>query len=169
MGVFPDDHQRHDRCRREPRGHASRALGCARAGRAELFRRSSAFWRYDCYTLCLLLVLLVAIGDAIGVPTPVLAFGMGLLALGTTLSTYIGLIVTARIGWGDVVLAVLVTLALMRTAVEVSSPATPTTTIVAYEIGLTVLALLVREVARRRWSGLDWMLCRAEPGVRASA
>ena len=149
----------------------SRALWLrARWTRAELFAQvERAFWRYDCYTLAVLLVLLVAIGDAIGVPTPVLAFGMGLLALGTTLSTTSGLIVTARIGWGDVVLAVLVMLALMRTAVEVSSPATPTTTIVAYEIGLTVLALLVREVARRRWSRLDWMLCRAEPGVRASA
>ena len=149
----------------------SRALWLrARWTRAELFTHvERAFWRYNCYTLAVLLVLLAVIGDAIGVPTPVLAFGMGLLALGTTLGTYIGLIVTARIGWKDVVLAVLVMLVLMRTAVHASSPATPTTTIAAFEVGLAAIAFVLREIARRRWSRLDWMLCRAEPGVRASA
>lgn len=142
----------------------------ARWTRAELFRRvENAFWRYNCYTLGVLLLLLVAIGDWLALPTRVLAFGMGLLALGTTLSTYIGLIVTARIGWRDAALAVIVILALMRTAVHVSWPTTPTATIVAYELGLAALALLVREVARRRWSRLDWMLCRPDTVVRAAA
>jgi hypothetical protein len=142
----------------------------ARWTRAELFRHvESAFWRYNCYTLAMLLVLLVAIGDAVGVSTRVLAFGMGLLALGSVLSTYIGLIVTARIGWIDVALAVAAMLALIAAAVRVSAPATPITTIVAFEAGLTVFAFVVRELARRRWSRIDWMLCRAEPGVRASA
>jgi hypothetical protein len=138
--------------------------------RAQLFRHvENAFWRYDCYTLGVLLLLLVAIGDWLALPTRVLAFGMGLLALGTTLSTYIGLIVTARIGWRDAALAVIVMLALMRTAVHVSWPTTPTATIVAYEIGLAALALIVRELARRRWNRLDWMLCRPDTSVRASA
>jgi len=142
----------------------------ARWTRAELFRHvENAFWRYNCWTLGVLLLLLVAIGDSLGVPTRVLAFGMGLLALGTTLSTYIGLIVTARIGWRDAVLAVVVILALMRTAFVASWPATPTATIVTYELGLAALALFVRELARRRWSRLDWMLCRADTSVRASA
>jgi hypothetical protein len=142
----------------------------ARWTRAELFRHvENAFWRYNCYTLGVLLLLLVAIGDSLALPTRVLAFGMGLLALGTTLSTYIGLIVTARVGWRDAALAVIVMLALMRTAVLVSWPTTPTATIVAYEIGLAALALLVRELARRRWSRLDWMLCRPDTAVRASA
>lgn len=142
----------------------------ARWTRAELFRRvENAFWRYNCYMLGVLLLLLVAIGDWLALPTRVLAFGMGLLALGTTLSTYIGLIVTARIGWRDAALAVIVILALMRTAVHVSWPTTPTATIVAYELGLAALALLVREVARRRWSRLDWMLCRPDTVVRAAA
>jgi hypothetical protein len=142
----------------------------ARWTRAELFRHvEDAFWRYNCWTLGVLLLLLVAIGDSIGAPTRVLAFGMGLLALGTTLSTYIGLIVTARIGWRDAALAVVVILALMRTAYLASWPSTPTSTIVAYEIGLAALAFVVRELARRRWSRLDWMLCRADTSVRASA
>lgn len=142
----------------------------ARWTRAELFRRvENSFWRYNCYTLGVLLLLLVAIGDSLALPTRVLAFGMGLLALGTTLSTYIGLIVTARIGWRDAALAVVVILALMRTAYLASWPATPTATIVAYEMGLAALALIVRELARRRWGRLDWMLCRADTSVRASA
>jgi hypothetical protein len=142
----------------------------ARWTRAELFRHvESSFWRYGCYTLGVLLLLLVAIGDSLSLPTRVLAFGMGLLALGTILSTYIGLIVTARIGWRDAALAVVVILALMRTAFLASSPATLTLTIVAYEIGLAALALFVRELARRRWSRLDWMLCRPELGVRAAS
>jgi hypothetical protein len=141
----------------------------ARWTRAELFRHvENAFWRYNCYTLGVLLLLLVALGDWLAIPTRVLAFGMGLLALGTMLSTYVGLIVTARIGWRDAVLAVVVILALMRTAVLAASPATPTATIVAYELGLAALALVVRDVARRRWSRLDWMLCRADTTVRAS-
>ena len=142
----------------------------ARWTRAELFRHvENSFWRYNCYTLGVLLLLLVAIGDSLALPTRVLAFGMGLLALGTTLSTYIGLIVTARIGWRDAALAVVVILALMRTAFLASWPATSMATIVTYELGLAALALFVRELARRRWSRLDWMLCRPDLGVRASA
>jgi hypothetical protein len=149
----------------------SRALWLrARWTRAELFSQvESSFWRYNCCTLGVLLLLLVALGDTLAIPTRVLAFGMGLLALGTTLSTYVGLIVTARIGWRDAALAVVVILALLRTAVYASSPATSTATVVAYEIGLSALAVVVREIARRRWNRLDWMLCRPELGVRASA
>ena len=149
----------------------SRALWLrARWTRAELFRHiENSFWRYNCWTLGVLLLLLVAIGDSLALPTRVLAFGMGLLALGTTLSTYVGLIVTGRIGWRDAVLAVVVILALMRTAFLASWPTTPTTTIVAYELGLAALALFVRELARRRWSRVDWMLCRPDTAVRASA
>jgi hypothetical protein len=149
----------------------SRALWLrARWTRAQLFANvERSFWRYNCYTLAMLLVLLVTMGDATGVSTRVLLFGMGLLALGTTLSTYIGLIVTARIGWTDAALAVVVMLVLLRTAVQVSSPTIPTTTIAVYELALAALALIARELARHRWSRLDWMLCRADTSVRASA
>ena len=142
----------------------------ARWTRAELFRQvENSFWRYNCYTLGVLLLLLVALGDSLGFPTRMLAFGMGLLAFGTALSTYVGLIVTARIGWRDAALAVVVILALMRTAFLALWPTTPTATIVTYELGLAALVVLLRELARRRWSRLDWMQCRPELGVRAAA
>jgi hypothetical protein len=149
----------------------SRALWLrARWTRAELFKRvEGSFWRHNSYALGVLLLLLVGVGSSFGVPTRVLAFGMGLLGLSTALSTYIGLMVTARIGWTDTVVAVATMLALMAAALYTSAPTTPTATIVALEAALGAFALSLRALAQRRWSRLDWMLCRAEPGVRASA
>lgn len=149
----------------------SRALWLrARWTRAELFTHiERSFWRYNCYTLGVLLLLLVWSGDVLEMPTRVVAFGMGVLALAAALSTYLGLIVTARIGWGDAALAVTTMLALMTAVVYLSSPATATATLVALEIGLAALTLVVRELARRRWCRLDWMLCRGDLAVRASA
>ena len=101
-------------------------------------------------------------------PTRVLAFGMGVLALASALSTYLGLIVTARIGWGDAALAVTSMLALMAAVLYISSPATSTGTLVAIETGLAALTFFVREIARHRWGRLDWMLCRGDLAVRAA-
>jgi hypothetical protein len=93
---------------------------------------------------------------------------MVLLMLGTALSTYLGLMITKRIGWIDAALAVATMLALMLVAVYVSAPSTPAAKIVAFEALLVATALIFRHVARRRWTSLDWMLCRADSGVRAS-
>jgi hypothetical protein len=149
----------------------SRALWLrARWTRAELFARvEGSFWRYNCYVLGVLLLLLVGLGDTLGVQTRVLAYGMGLLALGSALGTYIGLIVTARIGWADATLAAASMLALLAAAIYIARPTTPMATIVALEAGLLALTFVVRELARHRWGRLDWMLCRPELGVRASA
>lgn len=138
--------------------------------RAELFRRvEDAFWRYNSCALGVLLLMLVAVGTYFYLPTRVLAFGMGLLMLGSALSTYLGLMITARIGWIDALLAVATMLALMLVAVYTSAPDTPTAKIVALETALVAAALIFRHVARRRWTNLDWMLCRADASVRASA
>ena len=137
--------------------------------RAELFVRvEGAFWRYNCYTLGVLLLMLVALGDYYALPTRTLAFGLGLLALGTTLSTYLGLMVTATLGWGQAVLAAATMLSLMKAAAYVTASATPTLELVALGAALGAAALLFRRLAERRWLKLDWMLCRAEPGVRAA-
>jgi hypothetical protein len=149
----------------------SRALWLrARWTRAQLFRRvEDSFWRYNCCTLGVLLLLLVWSGDVLEMPTRVLAFGMGLLALASALSTYIGLIVTARIGWGDAALAITAMAALMAGVLYISSPTTSTGTLVALETGLAGLTFIVREIARHRWDRLDWMLCRGDVAVRAAA
>jgi hypothetical protein len=138
--------------------------------RAELFRRvEDAFWRHNSYSLAVLLVMLVAVGTYFYLPTAMLAFGMGLLTLGTALSTYLGLMITARIGWLDAALAVATMLALMIVALYASAPGAPTAKIVALEAALAATAVLFRHVAQRRWAGLDWMRCRADTHVRASA
>jgi len=137
--------------------------------RAELFRRvEDAFWRHNSYSLGVLLLMLVAVGTYFYLPTRGLAFGMGLLILGTALSTYLGLMITARIGWMDAALAVATMLSLMLVAVYTSAPSTPTAKIVALEAALAAAVWVFRDVARRRWTNLDWMLCRADAAVRAS-
>jgi hypothetical protein len=137
--------------------------------RAELFRRvEDAFWRHNSYPLGVLLVMLVGVGTYFYLPTGILAFGMALLMLGMALSTYLGLMITTRIGWLDAALAIATMLALMLVAVYVSAPSTPTAKIVAFEALLAATALIFRDVARRRWTSLDWMLCRADSSVRAS-
>jgi len=137
--------------------------------RAELFRRvEDAFWRHNSYALGVLLVMLVGVGTYFYVPTSTLAFGMALLMLGTALSTYVGLMITRRLGWIDACLAVAVMLALMLVAIYASAPSTRAGKVVALEALLVVTALVFRDIARRRWTNLDWMLCRADTHVRAS-
>jgi len=40
-------------------------------------------------------------------------------------------------------------------------------TVFALEGGLAILALVLRVVARRRWTRIDWMLCRPERDLAA--
>jgi hypothetical protein len=137
--------------------------------RADLFRRvEDAFWRHNSYALGVLLVSLVSVGSFFYLPTAVLAFGMGLLMLGTALSTYLGLMITSRIGWIEAALAVATMLALLLVAVYASAPGTGPAKIAALEALLVAATLVLRDVARRRWTNLDWMLCRADTQVRAS-
>ena len=135
--------------------------------RAELFGRAErAFWGHNCFVLGVLLVTLVAVGSWLELPTKMLAFGLVLLMLGTTLSTYLGLIVTASIGWTECVLAAATMVALMMISSYTASPATPSTTIVALHVGLAIAALAFRQLAAWRWARLDWMLCRADTTAR---
>ena len=137
--------------------------------REELFARvERAFWGHNAFALGVLLVTLVAIGSWLELPTKVLVFGLGLLTLATALSTYLGLMVTASIGWTEAVLAVATMLALMATSTYTAAPATAPTTILFLQGGLGAAALAFRRLAARRWANIDWMLCRADPTVRAS-
>jgi hypothetical protein len=138
--------------------------------RDELFARvERAFWSSSCFALGVLFVALVVIGTYLEMPTRTLAFGLGLLALGTALSTYLGLLITAAIGWRLAVLAVATMLALMIASMYVATPATPTTTFLALEGGLGAAAVVYRRLAARRWAHLDWMLCRPDSTTRAAA
>jgi hypothetical protein len=138
--------------------------------RAQLFRRvEDALWKHNSFALGVLLVLLVVLGSQAYVPTKVLVFGMGLVMLGIALSTYLGLMITAPIGWLDAALAVAAMVLLMIAANYASRPATPATVVYAFEAALAALALIFRSIAQRRWAHLDWMRCRADLTVRAAA
>jgi hypothetical protein len=138
--------------------------------RAELFARvENAYWRHNAYALGVLSLLLVAIGSYMRLPTRLLAFGLPILALGTLTSTYLGLMMTRGIGWRETVVAVAAMALLMATAVTVTDDTVRTSTIVVLEAVLLVLAAAFRYIAKRRWSGLDWTLCRPELTVRSSS
>ena len=76
--------------------------------RAELFHRvEAAYWRYNAYPLGVLLLLYAGIGSYLEFPTPRLAFGLPLLALGSIASLYLGLTMTRGLGWLEAALGVL--------------------------------------------------------------
>ncbi len=137
--------------------------------RAQLFRRvETALWSHNSFALGVLLIMLVVLGSHAYLPTNVLVFGMGLLMLGIALSTYLGLMITAPVGWLDAALAVAAMLLLMMVATYASRPLMPATAVFAMEAGLAALALVFRTIAQRRWTQLDWMRCRADVDVRAA-
>ena len=90
--------------------------------RAELFARvEGALWRHNSYTIGVLLMRSWPRRPFV-VPTKALAFGLGLVMLGTTLSTYLGLMITATIGWTQTVLAVAAIAGLLATALYAARP-----------------------------------------------
>ncbi|HEX5045719.1 MAG TPA: hypothetical protein VFX89_01265 [Gammaproteobacteria bacterium] len=138
--------------------------------REQLFARiEAAYWKRTCYVLGVLLVAMALVGTYFGLPTRPLAFGLALLVLTATVSTYLGLVITRSLGWAVTALALGGILALLATAWYVADTATPTSTIVSLEAGLAALAVALRSVAKRRWLGLDWMLSRPETATRAAA
>lgn len=142
--------------------------------RQELFARvEAAFWRHNSYALGVLLVAFVALGSYLEFSTTMLALGLVLLALANAVSTYLGLMMTRRIGWFESALAVAAMLIMMSAAIYAADgaaiyAANPANASLAIrlELMLAGIAVFCRYLAKRRWAGLDWMLCRPEPGVR---
>jgi len=127
-----------------------------------------SFWRHNSYVLGVLILLMVAIGSYNALPVSLLAAGLPLLALGTILSTYLGLMVTRGLRAPEATLAIVVMLALMAVAVLAArSEGQPgdLVAVVVLEALLAVLAVVFRGVARKRWLAIDWMLCRPDRGL----
>ena len=128
-----------------------------------------SFWRHNNYVLGILLVLMIVIGSYANLAVILLAVGLPLLILGTTLSTYLGLMLTQRLRWQETVLAIAVMLVLLSVAVLAarSKGDSEIATIVAIEVGMAGVALVLRRVAQSRWSRLDWMQCRPDRALTA--
>lgn len=138
--------------------------------RPELFARiEAAFWKRNCYTLGVLILTMVIAGTQFALPTRALAFGVALLALSTALSTYLGLMITRTLGWKETALAVAGVLLLLATSVYATDRSATLVTVAMLELALAVSAAFLRELAHRRWSNLDWMLCRPDSTTRATA
>jgi hypothetical protein len=151
----------------------SRALWLAGGwSRVELFRRvERSFWQHNFIVLAVLLILMVIVGTHVELAPRLMALGIPLLALGTTLGTYLGLMVTRGMRWSETTLGVGVMLALMAGALMADRADFSRTADVAWLTGLAaalvVSAIILRLLSRRRWERLDWTECRPERVMRA--
>ena len=138
--------------------------------REQLFLQvERSFWRHNNYVLGILLVLMIVIGSYANLAVILLAVGLPLLILGTAVSTYLGLMLTQRLRWQETLLAIAVMLVLLSVAVLAarSKGDSEIATVVAIEVGMAGVALVLRRVARNRWSRLDWMQCRPDRALTA--
>jgi hypothetical protein len=124
------------------------------------------FWRHNGVTLVVLLAVPLGLSVIGQLPAGFLAQGLPLMVLGMTLSTYLGLMQTQSLRFRDAVLGGGVMVALMLLAAFAADGGNPPLVYEA-QFALAVLALGLRIVARSRWTGLDWRLCRAEDRTAA--
>ncbi|HMN43516.1 MAG TPA: hypothetical protein PKE27_03035 [Povalibacter sp.] len=131
------------------------------ADRRALFDRvEKAFWTHTGYQLAALIALMVAVGTFIDLPTRFLGAGIPLILLSGTTTMYLGLAMTRGIRFGDAVSAVALMLAAMSIALLAAKESTPLAAIAGIEAALAVATLALRALAVRRWSALDWSICR---------
>ena len=97
-----------------------------------------------------------------GYSPALLASGIPLLVLGSALSTYLGLAATKGLHWLEVLCAIAVMFAPMFLMKFVSKANPDLLTVFALELGFFMLAAGLRQIARRRWLSIDWVMCRPE-------
>ncbi|MEJ1963262.1 MAG: hypothetical protein WDO56_17570 [Gammaproteobacteria bacterium] len=134
--------------------------------RGELFSQvERSFWRHNGIVLGVLIAMMLGIGSYAGLPVSLLAAGLPLLALGTVISTYLGLMITRGLRVLEATLAIAAMLSLMAIAVAAARSGgarEDLVTVTALEALLAAVALIFRAVAKSRWSRLDWTLCRPD-------
>jgi hypothetical protein len=144
--------------------------GWSRTDLFALVERS--FWRHNSFVLGSLIALMIGIGSYAALPVSLLAAGLPLLLISTLLSTYLGLMVTRGLRLPEATLAVAVMLALMAVAIiaaRADGSSRQIGIVLGFEALLALSAVVLRSVAKSRWSHIDWMLCRPERALRARA
>jgi hypothetical protein len=121
-------------------------------------RVEAAYWRYNAYLLGVLLVLFLGFGSYRELSTPVLALGLALLALGSVVSVYLGLMMTRGLRWLEIVLGIVTMGLLIWTAIAAAYSRMALA--IELELVLAALALAFRGWAKARWLNLDWLVCR---------
>ena len=117
-----------------------------------------AYWHHQAYALAVMSVALVATGIARQWPVGLIAAGVGVIVLAACVSTYLGLMMTRRLGWIETVLGIGVVLLILAAALLSKE--------FSFRIGGLYLLLALgaaglRAEAMRRWGKLDWSACRA--------
>ena len=78
------------------------------------------------------------------------------------MSTYLGLAATKGLHWLEVLCAIAVMFAPMFLMKFVSKANPDLLMVFALELGFFMLAAGLRQIARRRWLSIDWVMCRPE-------
>jgi hypothetical protein len=140
----------------------SRALWLrSSASRAELFAEvERSFWRHNAVVLGILLALMIGIGSYVRLPGQLLAGGLPLLILGSLSSTYLGFTLTRGLRWPEICVGAAVMLTLMSVALLLGANMVNLALVFAIEALLLAVVFVLRVVARRRWSRIDWIECR---------
>jgi len=124
-------------------------------------------WRHNGTVLGALLVLTVAVGAYLHFSPTTMIAGLLLLVLGTNVSTNLGLMMTRGLKWPEIVAGIAVMLILMASAELVAREHVNLVAVGALEVALLALAIVLRTVARRRWTNLDWAMCRPDRALTA--
>jgi hypothetical protein len=154
-------------------GNAERAPGRSRAlwlrggwSRGELFdavERSA--WRHNGLVLLALVLFALGISAHAGMTPSQMAAGIPLILIGTALSTYLGLMLTRGVRALESSLAVAVVMALAAIAAMATDDEVSHGMVAAALVALAAFAVVLRGFARRRWTRIDWSLCRGDaPG-----
>jgi hypothetical protein len=143
----------------------SRALWLrARWSRDELFAHlERSFWRQNAHGLLVLAAVHVAISLYFSLPPRSILLGVPLLALATATTTYLGFMMTKRIGWVEIPLTLATMAVVLASAMSIPDADTATIWIVVSELTLLAAALWLRLLARRRWHAIDWALVHGTP------
>ncbi len=151
-------------------GNAERAPGrsCAlwlRGGwsRGELFdavERSA--WRHNGLVLLALVLFALCIGAYAGMTPSQMAAGIPLIVIGTALSTYLGLMLTRGVRVLESTLGVAVVMALAVIAAMATNDEVSHAMVASALVSLAALSVVLRGLARRRWTRIDWSVCRGD-------
>ena len=119
------------------------------------------FWLNNSISrLTILLILSVSFGIYTKQSTAIITLTMLTVALGTAASTYLGLAITRRLGWLESTMTI-GTMVLMMIAIYLFAWKEADVNVIAWLLfALGSITVMFRQIAKRRWLELDWMVCK---------
>jgi thiosulfate reductase cytochrome b subunit len=130
-------------------------------------RTEAAYWRYNAWSLAVLLVVYLGLSLYFDFSVEALGLGIALLVAGSVVCTYLGFMITRSLGWFESALCVLTMTGLTLAGIAIMRQQYVTS--IEFIGALAALAFIFRFMARNRWLELDWMQCRFETPARGAA